>query len=269
MRSGGIKPPVSEAELHGYVDGELSRKRQKAVLAHLSASPEDSFRVEIWRRQNEAIRATFSPVGTAQLPWPPLLPWTPRKRGYHRWRERWPAYPVVLAFAGGGLLAGSAVFVASRINLLDVSSPSRAALMSAVTNDSPVEQAVASLGEFEAKAGGGFSPNEIGQGPEVPVMPALSAEGLKLAGIRAIPYGPGQMLCLYYAKPDGSHIALCADNARESGETAATLIGRYPMAAIFWRQGGANYVLAGALSEASLQSLAGEVRDQIEAYKVK
>ena len=269
MRSGGTKPLVREAELHGYVDGELDRERQKAVLAHLSSSPEDSFRVENWRRQNEAIRAAFPPVDAAQLPWPPpLLPGVPEKHGYHRWRESWLAYPVVLAFASGALLSGSAVFVASRLNLLEVLSPSPAALMPAVANNSLVERALASLAEFEAKPAGGTSSNETGQspGPGVPVMPALSADGLKLAGIRSVPYGAGQMLCSYYTKPGGGHIALCAGKAKEPNETPAQLIGHLPVAAIFWRQSGADYVLVGALSEASLQYLAGKIRDQIESY---
>ncbi len=68
-------PPVSEAELHGYVDGDMDRGRREAVQAFLAASPGDAARVETWRRQNEAIRAAFAPVETGPLPWSfPLAP---------------------------------------------------------------------------------------------------------------------------------------------------------------------------------------------------
>jgi anti-sigma factor RsiW len=135
MPSGELKTLVSEAELHAYVDGELDRARQNAVGAHLAVSPVDSARVENWRRQIEAIRAAFPPTGTAQLPWAPLL--LP-EHGSGVLRERWLVYPVAIAFAAGVFLTGSAIFVAFRLNWLQISPPTSAALTSVVAaTDSP------------------------------------------------------------------------------------------------------------------------------------
>jgi anti-sigma factor RsiW len=305
MPSGGIKPPVSEAELHGYVDGELDRERQEAVRAHLAAYPVDAARVETWQRQTEAIRAAFPPTEAAQLLRTSLL--SPEKKGglsSRPWRERGFTHLIVVAFVSGALLSGGIVLVVSRQNLsegallfppaqtamtvdefqqrvqkLEPISPSdRRQKKTRETDDDPktsrldlIEQAFASLREFEAKAAGSFSPNEIGQGrgPAVPVMPALSAEGLNLAAIRAVPSGRGGKLCVLYDKPDGSNIVLCAGKALEPGETAARLISPFPAAAIHWRQNGAEYVLVGALPEASPRRLAGEARKQIEAFEGK
>jgi len=133
MRRGELKPLVSEAELHAYVDGELDRDRQNAVRAHLAVSPADSARVENWRRQIEAIRAAFPPTGTAQLPWAPLL--LPA-HGSRVLRERWFVYPVAIAFVAGVFLAGSGVLVAFRLNWLQISPPS-AALTSVAATGSP------------------------------------------------------------------------------------------------------------------------------------
>src|SRR6202035_2811937 len=73
MRGRGT--PVSEVELHGFVDDDMDRGRREAVQAFLAASPGDAVRVERWRRQNEAIRAAFAPVATGPLPWSlPLAP---------------------------------------------------------------------------------------------------------------------------------------------------------------------------------------------------
>ncbi len=245
MRSSRTKPPVGEAELHGYVDGELDRERQAAVRTHLSVSPEDSARVESWRRQNEAIRAAFPPVDPSKLPWPLLvLPEKAAGHGFHRLHESWLAYRVVLAFVSGAFLSGSMAFFASRLNLRDVSLPSPAAVMPAVANDSIVEQALASLGEFEAQAAGRSSQNVVQQGPRpaVPVMPALSDGGLKLAGIRSVPYGSRQMLCAYYATPGGGHIALCAGKADGPGESPGEFVAHLRVAPIFWRQSQADDV---------------------------
>ncbi|MGH6830137.1 MAG: anti-sigma factor family protein, partial [Methylocella sp.] len=126
----GHGPPVSEAELHGFVDGDLDRGRREAVQAFLAASPEDAARVETWRRQNETIRAAFAPVETGSLPWSlPLPPGADggaatrhaaagqaEARASHSWRARWFARLIGLSFASGALLAGSAAYLAGRMN---------------------------------------------------------------------------------------------------------------------------------------------------------
>src|SRR5262249_15019378 len=107
---------VSEAELHGYADGELDQGRQEAVRRHLAVSPADAARVASWRRQNETILSAFPPVQASQLP-RSLLVSAQRRSGQNRrsWRERWFGCWTVLAFASGALVAGSALFVASQL----------------------------------------------------------------------------------------------------------------------------------------------------------
>jgi len=146
MRPIGRKPPVKEAELHEYVDGELDRERQTAVEAHLAMSPADSARVANWRRQNEAIRAAFPPLDAVQLPWVPLVL---LEHGHGRLRQRWFAFAVAIAFVSGMLFAGCAIIVASRLSWLEAA------------NDSPAGQA-----------------GESWQAPSQ-VLPGLSADGPK------------------------------------------------------------------------------------------
>ena len=49
--------PVTEDELHVYVDGQLPADRREAVEAWLSSHPDDAARVAGWRAQADAIRA--------------------------------------------------------------------------------------------------------------------------------------------------------------------------------------------------------------------
>jgi len=51
--------PVTDGELHAYVDGELPPDRSEAVEAWLASHPEDAGRVAAWRVQAEAIRARY------------------------------------------------------------------------------------------------------------------------------------------------------------------------------------------------------------------
>jgi anti-sigma factor RsiW len=54
--------PVTEDELHVYVDGELPADRREAVETWLATHPDDATRVAAWRAQAEAIRARYGDV---------------------------------------------------------------------------------------------------------------------------------------------------------------------------------------------------------------
>ena len=60
--------PVTEDELHAYVDGELPADRQDAVTAWLSAYPEQAALVAAWRAQADAIRARYGAVANEPVP---------------------------------------------------------------------------------------------------------------------------------------------------------------------------------------------------------
>ena len=279
-------PPVSEAELHGYVDGDMDRGRREAVQAFLATSPGDAARVETWRRQNEAIRAAFARVETGPLPWSlPLAPGAEgvaatrhaaggqaEASGSHAWRARWFARLIGLSFASGALLTASAAYLAGRVNAPEAAPPSSEGLAPAGMNDTFVRRAMSALRAFEPpSAAVRLSPTreEPGQDAAAPILPNLPAEGLKLAGVRAMPGEQGQMSCLVYARPDEANIALCVEKAVDPGETVPRVSGNFPSAAIHWRQKGANYALVGALPEAGLRSLADRVHAQVEAFDAR
>jgi anti-sigma factor RsiW len=279
----GHGPPVSEAELHGFVDGDMDRGRREDVQAFLAASPGDAARVETWRRQNETIRAAFAPVETGPLPWSlPLAPGAEgvaatghaaggraEASGSHSWRARWFARLIGLSFASGALLAASAAYLAGRVTAPEAAPPSSEGSTPAGMNDTFVTRAISALRAFEPPLSAvRLSPNREGRGQDTaaPVLPNLPVEGLKLAGVRAMPGEQGQMSCLFYARPDEANIALCVEKAGDPGETVPRVCGIFPSAAIHWRQKGANYALVGALPEAGLRSLAGEVHAQVEAF---
>jgi anti-sigma factor RsiW len=277
-------PPVSEVELHGFVDGDMDRGRREAVQAFLAASPADAARVETWRRQNETICAAFAPVETGA--W--SLPLSPSAEGRaatghaaggqaeasgsHTWRERWFARLIGLSFASGALLVASAAYLADLVNPPDAAPPSSERPSPASMNDPFVTRAMSALRAFERPLGAvRLSPNSDGPGQDTaaPILPNLPVEGLQLAGVRAMPGEQGQMSCLIYARPDAANIALCVEKAGDPGETVARTAGNFPSAAIHWRQRGANYALVGALPEAGLRSLADRVHAQVEAFDAR
>lgn len=60
--------PVTEEELHVYVDGELPADRREAVEVWLSNHPDDAARVASWRAQAETIRARYGAVANEPVP---------------------------------------------------------------------------------------------------------------------------------------------------------------------------------------------------------
>ncbi len=55
--------PVTEADLHAYVDQQLSPERRAAVERYLAAHPEKQQLAGQWTAQNDMMRALLSPVG--------------------------------------------------------------------------------------------------------------------------------------------------------------------------------------------------------------
>lgn len=60
--------PVTDLDLHAYVDDELSPRRKESVKAYLAASPEAFSRVASWRINEERLRAAFDDVSQEPLP---------------------------------------------------------------------------------------------------------------------------------------------------------------------------------------------------------
>ena len=60
--------PVTEDELHAYVDGELPAERLEAVSAWLAAHPSEAALVAAWRAQADSIRARYGAVADEPVP---------------------------------------------------------------------------------------------------------------------------------------------------------------------------------------------------------
>ena len=60
--------PVTEDELHAYIDGELPADRMEAVTAWLAAHPEQAVTVASWRAQSERIRARYGTILEEAVP---------------------------------------------------------------------------------------------------------------------------------------------------------------------------------------------------------
>src|SRR5882672_9290337 len=62
------KIPVTEDELHAYIDDELPAERRGDVEAWLAAHPDDAGRVQSWRAMAEALHARYDSVVDEAVP---------------------------------------------------------------------------------------------------------------------------------------------------------------------------------------------------------
>src|SRR6266478_4287377 len=91
--------PVTEDELHAYVDNELPAERRSDVEAWLAAHADDAERVRSWRSMAETLHARYDAVANEPVPKRlelERLERQPRKRFYSA------IAAALLAFVAGG-----------------------------------------------------------------------------------------------------------------------------------------------------------------------
>src|SRR5258708_17572061 len=94
--------PITEDDLHGFVDHLLDSARRSEVQTYLDAHPEIAARIATFGRQREALRAAAAPI--AAEPIPPRLNVRHLMQGRRRaqaWSWRSMAASVLLVVVGG------------------------------------------------------------------------------------------------------------------------------------------------------------------------
>jgi len=108
--------PVTDADLHAFVDGQLTPARRDEVEAFLATHPAVLKQVEDWRAQNQAIRRLLDPV--MNEPVPPRLAQAAVAKAWP-WRGMAAGLALMLLGAGSawwarGVVDGDALRLASK-----------------------------------------------------------------------------------------------------------------------------------------------------------
>jgi anti-sigma factor RsiW len=246
--------PVTEDELHAYVDGELPAERRGDVEAWLATHPDDAARVQSWRAMAEALHARYDTV--ANEPVPQRLEIERLVRPPRKWIYSAIAASLAAFLAGGGvgwLAHGAAAtpsqFQAFTLDALD------AHRLYVVEVRHPVEvpgNERAHLQQWLTKRCGWDVR-----------APDLNATGLKLVGGRLLPGPTGPASFLMYESASGERFTVYTAKA----STEATQM-RYTTqnneGALFWTDRGVGYVVSGGNDRERLTQVARQVYDQAE-----
>jgi anti-sigma factor RsiW len=246
--------PVTEDELHAYIDDELPAERRDDVEAWLATHADDAEKVRSWRTMAQTLHARYDAV--ADEPVPPRLDVDRLVREPRKWIYGAIA-AALLGFIGGGALgwvargaaAAPSTFQSFTVDALD------AHRLYVVEVRHPVEvpgSERAHLQQWLTKRCGW----------EVHA-PELGATGLKLVGGRLLPGPTGPASFLMYESASGERFTVYT--ARAAAETTQM---RYATqdhdGALFWADRGVGYVVSGGTDRERLTQVAKLVYDQTE-----
>jgi anti-sigma factor RsiW len=247
--------PVTEDELHAYVDGELPADRQAAMEAWLAAHPEDASRVSAWRAQADAIKARYAGIGLE--PVPARLRLARLRRLERRW-TRSAAAAIIAAFLIGGLSGwfgremvdgGSVLGKTLTTDAID------AHKLYVVEVRHPVEVPGAEAAHLVQ-----WLSKRLGYDLRAPDLGAI---GLKLVGGRLLPGPNGAAAFLMYEGSSGERFTLyCA--RWDAPETALRYRDAGQVAAFYWVDDNKAYVMSGPADRDRLRKIAQSAYDQIE-----
>lgn len=246
--------PVTEDELHVYVDGELAADRREAVERWLAAHPEDAARVAGWRAQAEAVRARYGAI--VNEPVPEHLTLAKITRNRRSWVAA-AAAAVIAAFAIGGV-AGWMVRGAS------AEAPSQSETF---TNEA--------LGAHRLYIAEVRHPIEVNANENhlLPWLsrrvgtnlraPDLSSFGLRLLGGRLLPGISGPAALFMYESTSGERVTLYASRQAEP-QTSFRYNVANQFGAVHWVENDTGYVMSGPADKDRLKSIARLAYEQME-----
>ena len=257
--------PVTEDELHAYVDGELPDDRKDAMAAWLETHPDDAGMVAAWRAQADSIRSRYCAV--AHEPVPERLQIDriiadaqPRGRRFMAMA----AAAVFVAFVAGGgagwIAHGATVTKPSGFDAITADALDAYRLY-VVEVRHPVEvpgSEQAHLRQWLSKRVG----YELS-------IPDLSALGLKLVGGRLLPGPTGDAAAFYmYEGTSGERYTIYCAKATQT-QTALRFKGGERDAAVAWVDNKVGYVVSGPSDRDKLETVAKNVYDQVDKGTAK
>lgn len=257
----GNREPISEMDLHGYIDGELTAQRRAEVEAYLADHPDEAARLGEYRALTLSLHRLYDgdcdanpriDVLTADL-----------DRALRRRRTVHRLVRVSAAMAVLAVIAGVASGVHDRFR----QAGDRFLAFTRQATEAHLLFAGAKAPAVDVKADGGstvvswLSQRLTG----VPVRaPDLHKLGYKLTVERILPSpnGPAAQL-MYRNKKANEPVTLFIGKSKGMRQTAFTYVQNDDLSIFYWQEGPFAYSLAGKLDRPDLLALAEAVNAQL------
>ena len=281
-------PPVTEADLHAFVDDRLPAERRRAVEAYLARRPDEAQRIETYRAHRRELRALFEPVLDEPLP-------DRLSHAAHRprtpWHLRQLAAGILIALVGGGIgwsLRGGVDGPAGSPGLArQAAAGATPAAASGFAQRAAVAHAVYSVDQRRAVEVDAAHEDQLiawlSRRMQAPMRPPrLQSLGYALEGGRLLPGDRGPVAQFMYKKVDGDglgeRLTLYVSNevGEPPGTSASATRDGYPETAFrfvregdvnvfYWIDGPFGYALSADAARSNLAAVSNEVYRQLQA----
>jgi anti-sigma factor RsiW len=251
--------PITEDDLHGFVDHLLDSARRSEVQAYLDAHPEIAARVATFNRQREALRAAAAPI--ADEPIPPQLNLRHLMEGRHRshaWRWRSMAASVLLLVvggAGGWSLRGAAVERSETSGIVALAQEAAYTFdVYGIDRSHPVEFDATDKAQLVS-----WIASRIGRTVSVP---DLTGSGYAFMGGRLVATPHGAAGLLMYSNGQGQRLAVLVRPMAIDRDTSMSEHSYGDIHGFTWASKGTGFSLVGPAPADLLHPIADEVRRQ-------
>ena len=265
--------PISEEDIHAYVDGTLSDERREEVERAIELNPALAARVSDYFSLNNMFHERYDRVLNEPVPARLRMP---QKR---RWLSaaNWPQFAGMAA----ALVLGIGIGVGTNMGK-DVAAPGASA-PSGMSNTRPVSADASEV--FARKAALAHvvympsvnRPEQIGQDHEQDFVqylanklgtdvhpPMLTKSGFELAGGRILPGDDGPVAQFMYHNANGERVTLCISHRKVNANTTAfKLYQEGPVNVFYWVDGDFGYAVSGGIDRKVMLQIAHDVYAQL------
>lgn len=247
--------PVTEDELHAYVDNELPAERRGDVEAWLATHPDDAERVQSWRAMADALHARYDSVLDEAVP--KRLELERLEQQPRKWVYGAVAATLAAFVMGGGVgwLARGATAAPSVFQMLTVDAI-EAHRLYVVEVRHPVEvpgNERSHLQQWLTKRCGW-----------VVRAPELTGAGLKLVGGRLLPGSTGPASFMMYESASGERFTIYTAKS-DAEATQMRFAAEGKESTLFWADDGVIYaVVSTSVDRGRLSQVAQAIYDQME-----
>ncbi|RTM09321.1 MAG: anti-sigma factor [Hyphomicrobiales bacterium] len=251
--------PITEDDLHAYVDGRLDAARNEEVSAYLDKHPDVANRFASYSVQRTLLQGAFDPIAGEPVPSRLNLNHliaTRRQNRISNWRLA--AAAAVLLFAGGsgGWYMRDMMVPPTEGVVALAREASDSFTTYAGDRTRPVELRADNMVELV-----GWATERMGRKP---VLPDLSKSGYRLMGGRVVSTPHGAGLMLMYDNDQGTRLVMLTRPMAVDQTRTMTPHTQGKVDGWAWASNGMGYSLVGSLPSEALHPLADDIRSQVQ-----
>ena len=255
--------PLSDGDVHAFVDGQLASDRAQVVAAAVAADPELAARVADMRSRNALLREALEPVLSEPIPDRLLdaMEKAPRAAAAFEWLK--PAFALAATLALGIGVGWFARDVQIERTGTPTTFARQAAFAHALYADDanrPVE-----IGASDEKRLVGWLTKRLGFGVHAP---DLNAIGYALVGGRLVAGNENPTALFMYENADKNRLSLqVRRRAAGTGEVGFRYAVENGVGVFYWIDDTCGYAISGKLDRAQLLRIAQVVNAQLVAFE--